>query len=178
MNRRPSPAVRNLLLGVAAVAAAGCAGIQPPETPDYLKPPAGQSAYLMTKGSGHYLYECRATPGAPKGHAWQFKSTEATLTDAAGKTVGTIGAGPTWTAADGSRFTGEPQARKRVDNDSAVPWLLIGAKNNAGDGVFGQTKSVQRVDTQGGLFPSTPCTRKQVGTIGRVPYAATYYYYR
>lgn len=169
--------VRSLALS-AALAAAGCASVQPPETPDYLKPPADQSAYLMTRGSGDYLYECRATPGAPKGHAWQFKATEATLSDADGKPVGRIGAGPLWTAADGSRFTGVPQARKPVEQDKAVPWLLLGTKDNSGDGVFGRTKSVQRVDTEGGLFPNAPCTRRQAGQIARVPYKAMYYYYR
>lgn len=163
---------------LAALLAAGCAAVTPPETPSYLKPPADQTAYLMTKGSGDYLYECRATAGAPKNHAWQFRSTEATLTGADGKTVGRIGAGPTWTASDGSSFTAEPQARKPVANDAAVPWLLLNVKSNTGDGLFGKTKSVQRVDTQGGLFPNTPCTRKNAGQIARVPYGATYYYYR
>jgi len=69
-------------------------------------------------------------------------------------------------------------ARKPVEQDKAVPWLLLGTKDNSGDGVFGRTKSVQRVDTEGGLFPNAPCTRRQAGQIARVPYKAMYYYYR
>jgi hypothetical protein len=36
---------------------------------------------------------------------------------------------------------------------------------------------IQRLDTAGGLAPTTGCTADHVGEIAEVPYTATYYFY-
>jgi hypothetical protein len=59
-----------------------------------------------------------------------------------------------------------------------IPWLLLTAKANTGSGTFGATKSIQRLATVGGVAPTEPCTGSNLKLLARVPYTATYYFYR
>jgi hypothetical protein len=83
--------------------------------------------------------------------------------------------GPTWTATDGSSVKGTVQQKVTIDQ-SAVPWVLLSAKNqNTGGQLLNDTTFIQRVNTTGGLNP-TPggaCT----GPLS-VPYTADYYFYK
>jgi hypothetical protein len=47
-----------------------------------------------------------------------------------------------------------------------------------GAGIFDAAKSIQRVATTGGTAPSKACTAANTKEIARVPYTATYYFYR
>ena len=60
----------------------------------------------------------------------------------------------------------------------AIPWLLLGAKSTFGRGVLTQTASIQRVATAGGLAPTAACSAANANQFARVPYTATYYFYR
>jgi len=60
----------------------------------------------------------------------------------------------------------------------AIPWLLLGVKETSGSGVFARTTSIQRVDTVAGTAPAGGCSAAQSGAESRVPYKATYYFYR
>ena len=51
------------------------------------------------------------------------------------------------------------------------------AKSTSETGVFGQTKSIQRVHTVGGRAPVEACARAQAGKVARVGYKATYCFY-
>ena len=58
----------------------------------------------------------------------------------------------------------------------AIPWLLLGAVSNAGEGIFAPVTYVQRVNTVGGTAPAAPGAT--AGDVARVPYTAEYVFYR
>jgi hypothetical protein len=165
----------------AAMALAGCAStmaVKVPELTSALRPAAGEVAFLETLASGVQIYECAAKAGAAGGHEWQFRAPEAALTDRAGRNLGQHYAGPTWEGTDGSKVVGEVKARDPGPQPTAIPWLLLRAKSTLGAGVFGRTTSIQRVDTVAGVAPSSACDASNMGQLARVPYTATYYFYR
>jgi hypothetical protein len=166
------------LTGAAVVAIAGCAfqAPTPPEVPAALRAPAGQAVYVEALGTGVQIYEC--APTSDSSYAWVFKAPEASLADRSGRSLGKHYAGPTWESSDGSTVVGEVKASDPGPNPSAIPWLLLAAKSNAGTGVFAEAKSVQRVATVGGIAPTEACTAANAKQVARVPYTATYYFYR
>jgi len=162
----------------AVVLLAACAGqpVTPPDVPPGLRPPAGQVPYLEALATGVQIYEC-----SRKGDAafeWAFKAPEAALADRSGNSLGKHYAGPTWESTDGSAVVGEVKARDPGPTASAIPWLLLSAKSNTGSGTFSSAKSIQRVATAGGIAPAAPCTASNLKEVARVPYTATYYFYR
>jgi hypothetical protein len=72
---------------------------------------------------------------------------------------------------------GEIKARDDGPDANAIPWLLLSAKSASGDGVLGQTASIQRARTVGGKAPREGCSPTRAGTEVRVPYTAKYYFY-
>jgi hypothetical protein len=160
------------------LAACGSSGPKPPDVPQSLKPPAEQRLFLEMLASGTQIYECLPKQGQAGVYEWTFRAPEATLTDWSGRPLGKHYAGPTWEAADGSRVLGEVKARDPGPDPQAIPWLLLGAKSTFGRGVLAQTVSIQRVATVGGLAPTDPCSAANSNQFARVPYTATYYFYR
>jgi hypothetical protein len=157
----------------------GCATTQPiapPDVPAALRPPAGQSLYVGALATGVQIYECSQKPDSA--YEWAFKAPEASLADRSGHALGKHYAGPTWESSDGSTVVGEVKAKDSGPTPSAIPWLLLTAKANTGSGTFAAAKSIQRVGTAGGLAPAEPCTGANLKQVVRVPYTATYYFYR
>ena len=95
--------------------------------------------------------------------------------DQSGARIGRHYAGPTWESADGSRVVGEVEQRSAVQG--AIPWLLLRAKSNEGTGVFASVKYIQRVDTVGGVAPSSGCDAAHADAEARVDYSANYDFY-
>jgi hypothetical protein len=155
---------------VAVVAACTTTGAGTPVVPASLRVPAGETLAVETVAAGVQIYECRAGK-------WNFKAPEADLFDRKGSKIGTHYAGPTWESNDGSKVVAGVTARSDAPNAGAIPWLLLTAKSNAGQGVFGQTKSIQRVGTTGGTTPTEPCGQADAGKLARVQYSAVYYFY-
>ena len=149
-----------------------------PDVPAALRPPAGQVVYLEALATGVQIYQCTSKPDDPSTYEWAFRAPEAALDDRSGRLLGRHYAGPTWESLDGSTVVGETKARDPGPNQSAIPWLLLSAKATTGRGTFGQAKSIQRLQTVGGVAPSQPCSATNAQQIARVPYAATYYFYR
>ena len=166
-----------LLAPVAALltTCAGTPGPTPPTVPPALQAPAGTTLYLETLASGVQIYEC--TRKADATYEWTLKAPEATLTDRSGRVIGKHYAGPTWEAADGSTAVGEVKARDPGPSPTAIPWLLLAAKSS-GTGLFADAKFVQRVATVGGVAPAGGCAESTLKTQARVPYSATYIFYR
>ena len=168
-------------LALIAAVTVGCASppmVTPPEVPAALRPPADQVLYLDALAVGVQIYECAAKAAMPGAFEWAFRAPEAALTDRAGRSLGKHYAGPTWESVDGSSVVGEVKARDPGPDAAAIPWLLLSAKSNAGNGVFAKTKSVQRVRTVAGVAPTEACTAANAKQVARVPYTATYYFYR
>jgi FtsP/CotA-like multicopper oxidase with cupredoxin domain len=176
-----SPAMLRAALCTAGLGAFGCASTPPAppaDLPANLRPPSGQSVFLETLASGVQIYECAPKADQPTTYEWAFRAPEAPLVDRSGRSLGKHYAGPTWESTDGSTVVGEVKARDPGPTPTAIPWLLLGAKSTSGSGVFSQTKSIQRVQTVGGVAPKEPCGAANVKQVVRVPYTATYYFYR
>jgi hypothetical protein len=159
-------------MAIALAVLAGCATTgNAPTVPANLRAPAGQALAYETAATGVQIYDCR-------GGKWEFRAPEADLFDRKGGKVGTHYAGPSWESSDGSKVVAGVSARADAPDASAIPWLLLSAKSNAGSGVFGRVKSIQRVATVGGVAPTAPCTQADAGKVARVPYKADYYFYQ
>lgn len=169
-------------LALVASVLAGCASgpvLMPPDVPVALRPPAGQVLFLEALATGVQIYECAPKPGADGVLEWAFRAPEAALADRAGRALGKHYAGPTWEGLDGSTVIAEVRARDAGPDASAIPWLLLSAKSTTRPGTFSVTQSVQRVNTRGGAAPpASGCGPVNRGQIVKVPYTATYYFYR
>lgn len=130
--------------------------------------PERVSAHLYAIGTQNYMWT---------GSAWLFVGPEADLfADAGGHgKVGIHYAGPTWLSNSGSGVVGIVADRCTPDAN-AIPWLLLSAVSSRGPGLFEGTTHIQRVNTVGGLMPSTPGTT--YGEKVKVPYTAEYIFYR
>jgi len=85
---------------------------------------------------------------------------------------------PAWESASGSRVVAARTVAPVTVDTNAIPWLVLNAvpENTIGPGIFERTTYIQRVNTTGGLAPSSPPTA--LGQEARVPYTAEYYFYR
>jgi Protein of unknown function (DUF3455) len=157
---------------------AACASAPPasPTVPPALQPPSDTKLSHEVLASGVQVYQCAQK--ADSTYDWVFKAPEATLTAKSGAPVGKHYAGPTWEAVDGSMVVGEVKARDPGPSASAIPWLLLAAKSNSGTGIFANAKFIQRVATVGGIAPASGCTESGLKSEARVPYTATYFFYR
>ena len=141
-----------------------------PDVPAAIQVPDGNKVNFHAYAVGVQIYTWN-------GSAWVFKAPDAILYANAGHDgqVGTHYAGPTWESNNGSKVVGVRVAGATPDA-TAIPWLLLFAKTSEGPGVFGDVSYIQRVNTVGGLAPSTPGSA--VGEEARVPYTAEYFFYR
>ncbi len=138
-----------------------CAGIQVPE---------GNKVSFHVYALGVQLYRWN-------GSSWVFVAPVANLfaDDNYRGQVGTHYAGPTWESNSGSRVVAARVAGCSPD-PTAIPWLLLRTVETEGPGIFKSVTYIQRVNTRGGLAPSTPGTF--VGEEAKVPYTTEYYFYR
>ena len=111
------------------------------------------------------------------GTSWTFVAPEATLSADAGgnSTIGIHYAGPTWKSVSGSKVVGSVSQRCTPDA-TAIPWLSLNVVSSEGPGIFHRVTFIQRVNTVGGLAPSSPGSF--TGEEVRVPYTAEYFFYR
>jgi hypothetical protein len=139
-----------------------------------LAAPEGNRLAFDFDAIGVQIYTCTQT--APATFAWVFKAPAATLFNPGGQVAGTHFAGPSWQANDGSTVVGARVAGFTVDA-SAIPWLLLKAASNTGDGRMAKVTYIQRLDTAGGIAPSTGCDAEHAGAVSNVDYTATYFFY-
>ena len=141
--------------------------------PTTLQVPDGNVLKFHAYGVGVQIYVWTVTA---TGGSWVFKAPEAVLFASPEDegVVGTHYAGPTWESNSGSKVVGSRIAVVTVD-PTAIPWLLLVAKSSQGPGVFNHVTYIQRLNTFGGLAPSTPGT--SAGQVARVPYMAEYFFY-
>ena len=143
-----------------------------PDVPANLQVPAGNRVAFHVFAQGVQIYTC-------DGSAWVFKAPEATLyADEGGNgVVGKHYAGPTWESNSGSKVVGT-RLRGATPDPNAIPWLLLKAVSNDGNGILAQVTYIQRVNTTGGKAPTTGCDASHPGEEVRVPYTAEYFFYR
>jgi len=152
---------------IAALALTGTAHAADPLVPA----PQGAPVLVDLAADGVQIYTCEAKGQA---HEWVFKAPEANLFDKQGLQVGTHFAGPSWKAADGSVVVGEVVARADAPDGKAIPWLLLRAKSKEGSGVLSSVAFVRRIDTRGGMAPTSGCDAEHNGAQARVRYYALY----
>jgi hypothetical protein len=170
--------MKSTLLGaaaaIAALAASSPAGAAD-TVPASLAVPAGQSLLAELQAKGVQVYRCQVSGAAPG--QWTLAGPDAELFDAKGRKLGRHFAGPTWELDDGSKVVGEVVAKDPGPDASAVPWLLLRAKESSGKGLIGKAQSVQRIATVAGKAPSVPCDAAANGHESRSPYSATYRFF-
>ncbi|WP_428483377.1 DUF3455 domain-containing protein [Rhodopila sp.] len=140
--------------------------------------PAGSAVEFL--GKGEQIYTCAVTLGAATsgGAAWKLKAPEATLLDASGHVVGRHFAGPTWQASDGSKVVGTPLIASASPDPGAITWLVLRATAHDGAGLFASVAYIARTRTVGGVAPATGCDGSHQGAEIRVPYSATYTFFK
>ena len=150
--------------------------IAPPSTPDNLKVPTGQTLLLKGSATGVQIYECKAKVDKANQFEWTLKAPEADLFDKGKKIIKHYG-GPTWEALDGSKVIGSVKAKADAPTTDTIPWLLLQAKSNEGNGSLSKVTYIQRVETTGGKAPTQGCNQASVGKLSRVNYTADYFFY-
>ena len=161
------------LLAIAMEARTQGQEASPLTVPTTIQVPVGNVLKFHAYGVGVQIYVWTVTA---TGGSWVFQAPEAVLFASPEDegVVGTHYAGPTWESNSGSKVVGSRIAGVTVD-PTAIPWLLLVAKTSQGPGVFNHVTYIQRLNTFGGLAPSTPGT--SAGQVARVPYMAEYFFY-
>ena len=153
------------------------AQLTPPSVPEKIQVPAGNVPFLVGHATGTQNYTCQLTSS---GYSWSLVGPSATLVDDQGKHIMSHYAGPTWQAKDGGTVVGARVNGVTV-SPSAIPWLLLRATSTT-EGPDGDrltdTTYIQRINTTGGLAPTSGCDAATLGTARNVSYTADYYFYR
>ncbi len=160
--------LRFLLFALSALLPAASAAQDGPAS---LQPPSPSILAASYAASGVQIYACTLEAGATE---WALKAPEAQLVDAGGTAIIHHFAGPTWQARDGSKVVGTLRAMVPSPDAGAIPWLLV-QTTVTGQGLLAGTRYVVRRDTRGGVAPGGRCA---AGATTRVPYTATYAFYR
>ena len=167
--------VAAVLLGSALPAGA----LTPPTVPAAIQVPAGNTLFLVGHATGYQIYQCTDTG---TGFAWVLWAPRAVLTDDAGNVIIEHYAGPTWRANDGSTVVGARVGSAPAPGGAAIPWLLLKAVSTtagpSGGTTLTQTTYIQRINTTGGLAPTTGCDATHAGAFAPVRYTADYYFYK
>jgi Protein of unknown function (DUF3455) len=169
-------------LAVVTLSLAACAG-GPTTTMSYkpnltvpanLQTTANETLHRVVWARGVQIYSCNAAANGAA--AWAFVAPDADLfADAKGTTViGKHGAGPFWQALDGSKVVGQVKARADAPVVGAIPWLLLSTTADTTAGAYQKLTSIQRLNTVGGVAPSTGCGTSDLGKRVSVPYTADY----
>ena len=180
MKHSATPAVLSTslaVLGAALLSACATSAPTAPTAPAALKPLDSERVAFVWQAVGSQIYECRADAGKM---VWVFIAPEAELTNDKGDKAGTHGAGPSWTALDGSKTVGTVKARANGTQPADIPLLLLSAKAAAGSpaGKMSSITSVQRLNTEGGNAQAKGCdTPLDAGKRSKEGYTSDYVFF-
>jgi hypothetical protein len=145
-----------------------------PELPsplcDRLQVQAGNKVAFHVYALGVQIYRWNGT-------SWVFVAPSARLF-ADAEYHGEVGvhyAGPTWESHSGGKVIAS-RLESCAPDPTAIAWLLLQTVSTEGPGIFDRVTFIQRVNTAGGLPPTTP--GPFIGAEEEVPYTAEYYFYR
>ena len=163
--------------------------VTPPPMPADLEAPAGNRAYLVGHAAGTQQYICLPT-------GWTQFGPQATLFEDDDKQIITHFLSPnpdefgtprpTWQHSKDTSAVWGGAAVSSSDPafvaPGAIPWLRLPVAGvqeaSRGGGKLAKTTYIQRLNTSGGVKPSTGCTEPtEVGNKMLVPYTADYYFY-
>ena len=183
------------VLGAAVPTAAVLDQVTPPAVPADLNVNADETAFLIAHAAGTQNYVC--LPTAAGGYAWVLFGPQATLFDDEGGQTMThflsanpVEGGlprPTWQHSRDTSSVWAALVKSSSDPayvaPNSIPWFLlrpVGTQYGPEGGArLTRTTAIQRVNTLGGLAPSTGCAvSTDAGKKALVPYAADYVFYR
>ena len=168
--------------------------LNPPRVPAGLEVEAGNEPFLVGHADGTQNYICLPSASAA-GFTWTLFTPQATLFNERGRQLVTHYFSPNpeegvvvraaWQDRDTSIVWGrvsQPSSDPQFVRPGAIPWLLIETAGTqegptGGDNLT-RTTFIQRVNTVGGVAPSTGCAAtSDVGRQAFVPYTADYFFY-
>jgi len=182
-------------LTVALPHAAAAQTLTPPSVPANIQVPAGNHVFLIGHGVGTQNYVCSPTTSIGQ-VAWTLFTPQATLFSDGGEELITHFFSPnpveggivrvTWQSTDTSTVWGKVIATSTdaaFVNQDAVAWLLVQAVGTqvgpTGGATMVGTTFIQRVNTFGGVAPSTGCdVPTELGKKAFIPYTADYVFYK
>lgn len=164
----------NYLAGCLALVLSGPCFAGAEELPEPLRPPEGYRQLQTVHAKGDQIYQCTLEQGQ---YAWKVSAPDATLYDDKGKVVGNHYAGPVWEYKAGSKVRGKVLAKVDKASEGAITWLLLEVIEHNGDGFLSGVSYINRINTQNGLPPATPCSGNNLGAEKRSPYQADYVFY-
>jgi hypothetical protein len=166
----------------------------PPPVPRNIQVPAGNKVFLEGDAIGTQDYICLPSGS---GFAWTFFGPQATLFDDHDKQIITHFLSPnpfeggtprvTWQDSEDTSTVWAVVIAQSSDpafvQPGAIPWFLlkvVGAQDGpTGGDKLSKTTFIQRLNTSGGVAPSTGCTLStDVGKMALVPYTAAYFFYK
>ena len=169
--------------------------VTPPPVPPNLEVKAPDQAFLIGRGIGTQNYVCQPVKSLGRVD-WVLFTPQATLFGDGDAQLTTHFFSPnpaenivraTWQdSLDTSTVWGRVVASSfdaAFVKPGAIPWLLVEATGTQAGPTGGETLSrttfIQRVNTEGGVAPSTGCDRPQdIGSSAFVPYSADYVFFK
>ncbi|MEZ4706149.1 MAG: DUF3455 domain-containing protein [Caldilineaceae bacterium] len=169
--------------------------LTPPAVPANIQVPTGNKLFFVGRATGTQNYICLPADGGVKftlftPQATLFKESEEAATHYFSPNPVEGGAvRATWQHSNDSSIVWGKVADGNSSTDpvfvapGAIPWLLVtitGVQNGPSSGdKLAKTTFIQRLNTGGGMAPSTGCTATtDVGNRAYVPYTADYYFYK
>jgi len=185
-----------MALTISLIHPASAAEVTVPPVPDNIRVQTPNTPYLVGHATGTQNYVC-----LPSGTGFKFAlfTPEATLFDDYGQQIITHYFSPnpdeagtvvraTWQFRDTSTVWGsvgpaDSSSDPAFVRPGAIAWLKVTAVGTAegpsGGDKLTQTTFIQRLNTNGGLAPSTGCASlSDVGHEAFVPYTADYFFYK
>lgn len=171
--------------------------ITPPPVPGNIQVEAGNKAFLVGHAVGTQNYICLpSSPPSPPGFAWQLFTPQANLFNDDEQVIthffspnpdegGLIR--PAWQHSQDTSTVWAQLVDFSIDPNfvepGAIPWLLLKVvgkqEGPTGGDRLTRTTFIHRVNTVGGVAPSTGCAQAtDVGKRAFVPYTSDYFFYK
>jgi len=149
--------------------------------PDSLKVPEGNKLMLQAFARGVQIYQVQRSAADPTVFVWVNSAPSATLYANANFTnqIGTHFVGPSWQFTKGPAKEEKVVAKKEKGitvDATAIQWLLLKAVPSLSS-PGNKVTYIQRLNTHGGLAPTTGADEAHLGQVINVPYTATYLFY-
>jgi hypothetical protein len=141
-----------------------------PKASELHDPPGHAIAFqLRTLPTSVQIYTCN-------GSAWSGPDPDAIVANGDRSLIVHHYKGPEWEATDGSMVRGSNARHFLAPRPGSVDWLELTA--GGGTGQFAKVVFIHRIETVGGLAPAQVCDAGENGVQVRVPYSATYLFYK
>lgn len=165
----------------------------PPPVPDNLRVLLPNQVFLVGRGVGTQNYECQPSPTIGQ-VAWTLFTPQATLFNDQSEQLITHFFSPnpdeagnpvrvTWEDSGNTSTVWAKLVASASVTPGAIAWLklqVVGTRvGPTGGDTFSGTTFIQRLNTVGGLAPSTGCDLPtDIGNRAFIPYRADYFFYR